>query len=282
MTIGIIGLGLIGGSMAKAVKSRTAHRVFAFDRDPAVLNAALTERVCDGVLERAQLKACEIVLVALWPDDTVQFVKQNADAFAPGSIVSDLCGVKGFVCRGVRDAVLRRDFTFVGAHPMAGRERSGFESASAELFDRASMLLTPFPGTPREEIEKLSDFYRTLGFARILETTAEEHDRVIAYTSQLAHIVSSAYVKSPTVEEHHGFSAGSYRDMTRVARLNEDMWTELFLENRAPLKSELDALIARLRVFSQALGENDAGTLRSLLREGRTTKERIDAEDDGY
>lgn len=280
MNIGITGLGLIGGSMAKATKSRTGHRVFAFDSDPAVLNAALAEGACDGVLDGERLKGCEMVLVALWPDDTVRFVKQNADAFAPGCIVSDLCGVKGSVCAGVRDAVSGRDFTFIGAHPMAGRERSGFRNADAGLFEGASVLLTPFPETDGEKIEKLSAFYRSLGFVRTVQTTAEEHDRIIAYTSQLAHVVSSAYVQSPAAALHHGFSAGSYRDLTRVARLNEDMWTELFMENREPLRSELDSLIERLAAYSKTLGDGDAAALRQLLRAGRMIKERIDAEND--
>lgn len=280
MTVGIVGLGLIGGSMAKAIKTRTPCRVLGFDSDAAVLGRARREGVCDGVLDDGTLADCGLVLVALWPEAAVDFVCENAGRFAPGSLVCDLCGVKGFVCDGVRDAVSGRDFTFVGAHPMAGRERSGFDSALENLFDGASMLLTPFAGTPRGELDRLADFFRSLGFARVVETTPAEHDRVIAYTSQLAHVVSSAYVKSPAAAEHHGFSAGSYRDMTRVARLNEDMWTQLFLENRGALKAEIDGLVERLQQYSDALGENDSAALRGLLREGRERKERIDAEND--
>ncbi len=280
MTVGIVGLGLIGGSMAKAVKSRTDCRVLGFDRDAASRDCALREGSCDGILDSESLRDCELVLVALWPGAAADFICENAERFAPGSLVSDLCGVKDYVCDRVRESVAGRDFTFIGAHPMAGREVSGYGSALENLFDGASMLLTPFADTPRGEVTRLTDFFLALGFAQVVETTPGEHDRVIAYTSQLAHIVSSAYVKSPTAEEHHGFSAGSYRDMTRVARLNEELWTELFLENRAPLKAELDGLIARLSDFSQALGANDAGTLRGLLREGREIKERIDAEHD--
>ena len=280
MTVGIVGLGLIGGSMAKAVKARTACRVLGFDRDGAVLQTALREGSCDGVLDESKLGACSIVLVALWPDAAVDFVNENAARFAPGSIVSDLCGVKGRVCQSVREAAVGRDFAFIGAHPMAGRARGGYESSLGDLFEGASVLLTPFPETERTPVDRLSDFYRSLGFSQVLETTPEEHDRVIAYTSQLAHVVSSAYVRSPAAERHHGFSAGSYRDMTRVARLNEDMWTQLFLENRIPLKAELDGLIERLEEYSQALGGGDAEALRGLLREGRMAKERIDAEND--
>lgn len=280
MTVGIVGLGLIGGSMAKAVKARTAERVLGFDRDGTVLERALREGVCDGVLETENLGACELVLVALWPDDTVDFINQNVAAFAPGGIVCDLCGVKGSVCRGVWAAVSKREFTFVGAHPMAGRERSGYENASGDLFEGASILLTPFPETERRVLDRLSAFYRSLGFSQVVEATPEEHDRIVAYTSQLAHIVSSAYVKSPTAALHHGFSAGSYRDMTRVARLSEDMWTQLFLENRGSLLTELEGLIERLSDYRQALAAGDAAALRALLRAGRETKERIDAEND--
>ncbi len=280
MNIGIAGLGLIGGSMAKAVKSRTGHAVFGFDRDPAVLDAALGENACDGILDCGRLRGCDIVLVALWPEDAVRWVAENADSFAPGGIVSDLCGVKGSVCAGVQKAVSNRAFTFIGAHPMAGKERGGFQNADAALFEGASVLLTPFPEADEGQIERLLAFYRSLGFERIVRTTPEEHDRVIAYTSQLAHIVSNAYVKSPTAALHHGFSAGSYRDLTRVARLDEDLWTQLFMENSAPLKAELDGLVERLTAYSEALENGDAETLRLLLREGRTTKERIDAEND--
>lgn len=194
--------------------------------------------------------------------------------------MSDLCGIKGRVCDRVREAAAGRDFTFIGSHPMAGREHSGYDSSLPDLFVGASVLLTPFPGTDRAKIDALAVFYRSLGFSQAVETTPEEHDRIIAYTSQLAHVVSNAYVKSPTAALHHGFSAGSYRDLTRVARLNEDMWTELFLENRAPLKAEVDGLIERLTRYSAALGENDAAALHDLLKEGREIKERIDAEND--
>ena len=280
MTVGIVGLGLIGGSMAKAVKSRTDCRVLGFDRDAASRDCALREGACDGILDSESLGDCELVLVALWPGAAADFICENAERFAPGSLVSDLCGVKDYVCDRVRESVAGRDFTFIGAHPMAGREHSGYDSSQPELFEGASILLTPFPGTDRAKIDALAAFYRSLGFAQAVETTPETHDRIIAYTSQLAHVVSNAYVKSPTAALHHGFSAGSYRDLTRVARLNEDMWTELFLENRAPLKAEVDGLIERLQQYSDALGENDAAALRGLLREGREIKERIDAEND--
>jgi len=266
--------------MARALKARTDCRVLGFDRDGAVLDRALREGVCDGVLDGTSVRDCGVVLVALWPDAAVEFVTKHADDFAPGCLVSDLCGVKGRVCRGVEDAVTGRDFTFIGAHPMAGREHSGYDSSQPELFEGASILLTPFPGTDRAKIDALAAFYRSLGFAQAVETTPETHDRIIAYTSQLAHVVSNAYVKSPTAALHHGFSAGSYRDLTRVARLNEDMWTELFLENRVPLKAEVDGLIERLTRYSAALGENDAAALHGLLKEGREIKERIDAEND--
>ena len=280
MTVGIAGLGLIGGSMAKAVKARTDCRVLGFDRDGAVLKKALRDGACDGVLDGNSVQTCDIVLVALWPDATVEFVTKHAGSFAPGSLVSDLCGIKGRVCDRVREAAAGRDFTFIGSHPMAGREHSGYDSSLPDLFVGASVLLTPFPGTDRAKIDALAVFYRSLGFSQAVETTPEEHDRIIAYTSQLAHVVSNAYVKSPTAALHHGFSAGSYRDLTRVARLNEDMWTELFLENRAPLKAEVDGLIERLTRYSAALGENDAAALHDLLKEGREIKERIDAEND--
>jgi prephenate dehydrogenase len=271
MIIGIAGLGLIGGSFAKAVKAFTLHDVLGFDADPATQAAAEAEGAVDGSLLE-NLGSADIVLVALRPGDAVDFILNNARFFSKRAVVVDCCGVKRRVCERVMPAAREQGFTFVGGHPMAGLERSGYAASTRELYKNASMILTPDPSVPPEKLELLSDFFKNLGFSGITLATPEEHDRIIAYTSQLAHIVSGAYIKSPTAARQSGFSAGSFRDMTRVAFLNEEMWGELILDNPDNLLSELDTLVARLLEYREAISEGDRGRLISLLKDGKERK----------
>ena len=159
---------------------------------------------------------------------------------------------------------------------MAGIERSGFDASSGKLFSKASMILTPGQNCDIRKLEFAKRFFLSLGFARITLSTPEEHDRIIAYTSQLAHVVSSSYMKSPTAFSHTGFSAGSFRDMTRVAQLHEGMWTELFLENREFLAAEIDRLVLQLQRYREMIFNQREDDLRTLLKEGRELKHKID------
>ena len=276
MNIAVIGLGLIGGSFAKAIKEKTAHTVFGYDADLQVLTKARLAGAIDELLEGDRLPTCEVVIIALYPQATVDWLKANAGQIAKTATVVDACGVKQAVCGGCHTIAQRHGFTYVGGHPMAGVEHSGLDHSRGHMFENASMVLTPMPGTPIGEVDALRKFLLTLGFARMVITDPAEHDRMIAYTSQLAHVVSSAYVQSPCALGHKGFSAGSYRDMTRVATLNEVMWTELFLDNYEPLAEELDALIGRLRDFSAAIKAQDGDRLRAMLRAGREQKAKAD------
>lgn len=278
MKIGIIGLGLIGGSLAKTIKNHTEATVVGYDISPTTMNKALMLGAVDEPMTQTNLRECDMVFLALYPNDTVSFVKSHAADFGKDAVVVDCCGVKGDVCEALHDFCYSRRMWFIGGHPMAGREYSGFEYAKTDLFANASMILTPFTYIPLEIVEDTKKFCLSLGFKQVVITTPEKHDAMIAYTSQLAHVVSNAYVKSPGAQQHHGFSAGSYLDMTRVARLNEGMWTELFLHNREKLCAELDALILHLQEYREALGENDADRLCQLLREGREAKEATDPE----
>ena len=273
MQIGIVGLGLIGGSLAKAVKGRTSHTVLGFDRDDAVLQDALQSGAIDGILAPEQLKGCRLVLVALYPQAAVDYICAHRFDFGSGTIVVDCCGVKEVVCTPCEAAAKEAGFIFLGGHPMAGIERSGFAFSKEDLFEGASMVLTPPPGIDPEAVEAVSGLCRQLGFGRIRLSTPKEHDRMIALTSQLAHVLSSAYVKSPAALSHAGFSAGSFKDMTRVARLNEDMWTELFFDNKSALLEEIEGLIDRLGEYAEALRQDDRETMRRLLKEGRERKE---------
>lgn len=272
MQIGIVGLGLIGGSIAKAIKSNTAHTVYGRDlREPVVLKAKLLEAI-DGELTEARISACDLLILALYPQDTVTFLQAHAAKLRPGTVVLDCCGVKRPVCSAAFPLAKQHGFTFVGGHPMAGVEFSGFDYANGALFQGASMILVPDPLVEIEVLDQLKSFFLSIGFGHIKLSTPEEHDHIIAYTSQLAHVLSSAYVKSPAALEHVGFSAGSFKDMTRVATLNEDMWTELFLENKDYLAEEIAGLIARLQGYLDAIEGGHAETLRTLLREGRERK----------
>lgn len=273
MQIGIVGLGLIGGSLAKAAKERTGHTVLGFDRDGGIMEDALACGAIDGALDSPALKDCQIVLVALYPQAAVDYILAHQADFGASTIVADCCGVKEVVCSPCQAAAEKQGFTFIGGHPMAGIERSGFAYSKADLFSGASMVLTPPEKTDPAAVEFLSAFCRELGFGRIQLSTPKEHDRMIALTSQLAHVLSSAYVKSPAALDHAGFSAGSFKDMTRVARLNENMWTELFFDNRPALLEEIEGLVQRLEQYAQALRQNDREAMRLLLKEGRQRKE---------
>lgn len=274
MQIAVVGLGLIGGSIAKAMKTNTQHTVYGVDLQPSVVWRAKLLEAIDGELTEALLPQCDIVIVALYPADTVSWLRAHADRIRGGALVVDCCGVKQPVCDGVRETARQHGFTFIGGHPMAGIERSGFEHSQDTLFRNASMILTPEPDIDIAVLERAKKFFLSIGFGRITIRTAAEHDQVIAYTSQLAHVLSSAYIGSPTAERHSGLSAGSFQDMTRVATLNAPMWRELFLDNRENLIAEIDGLIARLKQYGDALRASDAGRLEQLLREGAERKAR--------
>ncbi|MEF9879532.1 MAG: prephenate dehydrogenase [Clostridia bacterium] len=280
MNIAVIGLGLIGGSIAKCIKKRTPHTVLGCDVSEQVLYKAKLLDAIDGELSDERLAICDMVILATWPRAAVDYVTAHAAQIKKGATVIDVCGVKSAVCEPLWKVAQEQGFLFVGGHPMAGVEYSGFDHATAAMFENASMILTPPGGTDIQTLLRLKHFWRELGFARVVMTTPAEHDRVIAYTSQLAHVVSSAYAQSPELMAHHGFSAGSFKDMTRVARLNEDMWTELFLANQEPLLNELDTLLHSLEKYREALASGDAPALHALLRSGRERKEMADREDD--
>lgn len=277
MKIGIIGLGLIGGSIAKAIKEHTEHTVFGYDCKETVLRKAILLEVVDEPLTDEDLADCDILLLALYPGTTVEVLRERAPRIGKETIVVDCSGVKEAVCCEAEAIAGKNGFVFVGGHPMAGVEFSGFEHSQKGLFRNASMILTPPKGTDIRIVEKLKRFFLSLGFGNVEITTPGIHDKMIAYTSQLAHLVSSAYIKSPTAAGHRGFSAGSYRDMTRVAKLDPDMWTELFLKNRDNLLEELDGLLRQLEQYRAALAGCRRDDLWDLLSEGNKRKIELDS-----
>ncbi|MEG1651424.1 MAG: prephenate dehydrogenase [Oscillospiraceae bacterium] len=279
MNIGIVGLGLIGGSIAKAICRNTSHTVMGVDIDNTIVQKARLLEAIDLELNEDRVKICDILIIALYPKDIVKWVTDNADNFKTGCIVMDCGGVKSYICNELMPLAQQKSFCFIGAHPMAGLEKSGFDNARGSMFENASIILTPPKGIDIEKLCELKKFWGSIGFTNVEITSPEEHDRRIAFTSQLAHVVSSAYVKSSTALTQHGFSAGSYKDMTRVARLNEKMWAELFLENRDFLSSEIETIIDNLIQYKKAIDDDDFDALKQLLKEGRECKEEADKGD---
>ncbi len=276
MTVGIVGLGLIGGSMAKAYKQNGTDTVLGADLDRPTLEYARLVHAIDGELTEERIGECDLLLVAIYPTAAITYLTKAAPFIKKDAVVIDLCGTKRTVCEAGFSLAETYGFTFVGGHPMAGLHNSGFKYADADLFSGAPMVLVP----PRRDdiflFDRIKNLLAPARFARFSITTAEAHDEVIAFTSQLAHVVSNAYVKSPTAKLHSGFSAGSYKDLTRVAKLNEEMWTILFIENKEFLTAELDTLIAELTKYRDAIRDGDSDAVRDLLREGRLLKEEID------
>lgn len=277
MTVGICGLGLIGGSAAKAYKQNAPEtRVLGYDKDPTSQSYALLCGMIDGTLDTDTLPECDLVLVALYPDAAVAYMQQIAPLLSKNCVLMDLCGVKQQLCDEGFYLAERYGFCFVGGHPMAGTHNSGIKYTRANLFSGAPMVIVPPTYEDIALLDRIKQLLTPMGFGSITVSTAAEHDRMIAFTSQLAHVVSNAYVKSPTARSHKGFSAGSYKDMTRVAWLNEYMWSELFIQNGTPLLDEIDTLIESLQEYRDAIADQDKETLCALLRDGRIAKEQID------
>ncbi len=274
-TVGIVGLGLIGGSFAKAYK-RHGHRVLACNRSRSTLEKAMECGAVDAELTGEKLAECDLILISLYPAAALKYLEDNGNYIGKKPVVMDCCGTKRIVVGDAFRIAAEHGFTFVGGHPMAGRQYSGFDYSLETMYDGAPMVLVPENQEDDALVEKCKQLLAPAGFGMYSVTTAEKHDSMIAFTSQLAHVVSNAYVKSPSAGLHKGFSAGSYKDLTRVAWLNPDMWTELFFDNKDYLKFEIDYIIGELQKYSDALERDDRGGMRALLDEGRRRKAEID------
>ncbi len=274
MNIAVIGLGLIGGSVCKALKANTFHHIMGIDSNEETIRKALECGAIDEAIDESRLCEANLTVVALYPMATVEVIKKNADKFRKGSIVIDVCGVKSYIVDACTPALDEHGVIFIGTHPMAGTENSGFDYATADLFKNASYILTPTESTPQIAIDLVSTLGACMGFGQVVLATPEQHDANIAYTSQLAHVVSNAYVKSPALFRADGFSAGSFLDLTRVAKLNEEMWSSLFLCNKKALLNEINIIIDSLAEYRDAMVNDDIDTLREILKIGRERKEK--------
>lgn len=276
MTVGIVGLGLIGGSLAKAFKRRDGIRILASEINSAVLGFAQISEVVDGELDAGNIGECELILISTYPAAAENWLRENAAQIASGSVVIDCLGTKRTICAMAFPLAEKYGFTYLGGHPMAGTHNSGYKYSREDLFDGAPMVIVPPRFDDIELLDRVKKLLAPVGFGHITVTTAQEHDRMIGFTSQMAHIVSNAYIKSPTAGSHKGFSAGSYKDLTRVAWLNPEMWAELFMENGDNLIKELDFLMDRLGEYRSAIAAGDRETLVRILDEGRRRKKEID------
>ena len=274
-TVGIFGLGLIGGSFAKAYHE-AGWTVLAHNRTRSVLDFAMIGGEVNGELTKENIGECDLVLLTIFPEAAIETLREYAPYIGKKPLVMDCCGTKRTVCQELFPMAEEYGFTYVGGHPMAGTQYQGYKYAKADMYVDQPMVIVP----PRYDdiflLDRVKASLAPAGFGRFSVTTAEAHDEMIAFTSQLAHVVSNAYVKSPTAKRHDGFSAGSYRDLTRVAWLNAPMWSELFLENKENLIREVDCIIDHLTAYRDAMAADDRETLTALLAEGKRLKEEID------
>lgn len=277
-TVGIVGLGLIGASFARGFKKHVPEAVvLGANRSEATLEKAIAEGSVDGRLDKDTIGRCDLIIIALYPEAGIKYLEENAPLISKNAIVTDCCGLKRAICEAGFALAAKYGFTFIGGHPMAGTQFSGYDNSKADMFINASMILVPDPEfeSGEEKLGKIKDMLKGLKFGRFVITTPENHDRMIAMTSQMAHLVSSCYVKSPGAEESGGFTGGSFQDLTRVAYLNAGMWTELFLENKDNLLMYVEAMQTELEKYRKAISSDDADELYRLLDEGSKIKERV-------
>ena len=275
MNVGILGLGLIGGSMARAF-SKAGHTVYAAERDASILSFAELAGAVHGALDMDSIPTCDLILLAIYPGGCIRWLEENAALICKDALVMDLCGVKEEVCAHCFPLAEQYGFTFVGGHPMAGSHNSGFKASRSNLFQGAPMVLVPAKFDEMQLLQRVKDALEPCNFGSFSVCTAQEHDRLIAFTSQMPHVLSNAFIKSPTARSHKGFSAGSYKDLTRVAWLNPQMWAELCMDNRQNMLFELDSYIQSLEKYRAALQKEDMQELIALLDEGKRRKEEVD------
>ena len=275
MNVGILGLGLIGGSLARAY-ALEGHTVYAAEADAHMLSFAMLAGAVHDRLDIKTIPRCDLILLAIYPGGSAAWLEENGHLVSRETLVMDCCGIKEEICRRCFPLAEKHGFTFVGGHPMAGSQFSGFKYSRANLFRGQPMVLVPPVFDDMELLQRVKDALAPCGFGFFSVTTAQDHDRMISFTSQMPHILSNAFIKSPTASGHKGLPAGSYKDLTRVAWLNATIWAELCMENKENVLFELDFYISSLQKYRDALADNDLERLTSLLEEGKRRKEEVD------
>lgn len=274
MNIAVVGMGIIGGSFCKAIKKNTSHYVIGINRTKYTLEEAYRDKAIDEIGSKESLSKADVVILALYPKAAIEFVEKYGSYIKKGAVVTDSAGIKSEICPRLKELAEKFGFEFVGSHPMAGKEINGYKASDADLYNGASYIIVPC-GASEKAVKLLSDLALELKFKMIKITDPEEHDRMIAFTSQLPHILACAYVLSPCCPKHKGFSAGSYKDVSRVANINAELWSELFLENREPLIAELEILRDNILDIISAVKDNDKERIEELLEKAHKTKEAL-------
>lgn len=254
MKLAVVGMGLIGGSLLKAARKAGYETLGLHHSDPA------------------DLSDTDIIFVALPPKSIAPWIEAHEGGFKPGAILTDVCGVKRPVFESFREQAMKAGWTFIPAHPMAGKEVAGFANADEDLFRDASIILTPYPFMGRGPLDKLCPVLKNLGFTTIVSTTPDHHDRMIAYTSQLCHVISGAYIQDALAPETPGYTAGSFADMSRVATMDAETWSDLFLENRDHLLAATKGFAGRVEEFARLLEAGDKAGLMAWIRTGADAK----------
>ncbi len=274
MEITVVGLGLIGGSLAKALRKLNFKKIWGVDINPEVLQQATGQGVIDAgfTCGDVPLANSDLVFLALYPSQTINFVKEYQQKFKQNALITDTAGLKQKVMAGVRQ-YLRPDLDFVGGHPLAGKECSGFKHASADLFVNANYILTPVQENKEESLALAERIIRSIGCNKPILMSPEEHDRIIALTSHLPHLIAAALINSNTSRNLGSLVGGSFRDATRVAAMNVSLWSELLAENKDNILHQLDIFSANLTKIKLVIENNDPESLRNLLTQAKKTRE---------
>ena len=269
LTFAIVGLGLIGGSYAKALRNLKVRKILGMDISHGIARACLNANMIDEVVEEdgSNLKEADVIICSIYPEAVVGFVRQNVQNFAEGILMTDATGVKGTMPREIQE-LLPEGCEFISGHPMAGRQGSGLGMSDAAIFNNSNYIIVPTEKNTPEAVSWLEEFAKALGCARSVKVSMEDHDKIIAYTSDLPHITAVALVNSASYNENtQYFIAGGFRDATRVADINPDLWSDLFLANRDNVIAEIENYQSQLERWKKAIVEYDRDTLKEIMRE---------------
>ena len=277
----IVGLGLLGGSYAKALKKQ-GYWVEAVTRSQSSVDYALEQGIIDGgaafpdpdIIGRA-----DFVVLAMYPKTLLEWVADNQRYFKPGALITDVTGVKTCVVEPVQ-AILRQDVEFIAAHPMAGRETLGVRNADETIFRGANYIVTPTDKNTPDAISTCEELGRILGFARISRLSPEKHDQMIGFVSQLTHAIAVALMTCNDIEDLEKYTGDSFRDLTRIAKINDEMWSELFLANREALLEQMDQFSAQLLKLRQQLADGDREAMRQVMRHSTARRKALEKQDE--
>lgn len=264
----------MGGSIAKALKKTNKYYVIGYNRTEEITKRALSDGAIDEIWDGVSPIDADITVLAVNPNVAFKLLETLPSLLKKGSILTDICGVKAEIVKMGEAVCKEKGIFFIGGHPMAGRERNGYDYSTEDLFFNRSYIFTETANSDKETLNKLSQLALDIGCSDVTITSPEYHDKMIAYTSQIPHILAGAYMNSPTSATHKGYSAGSYHDVSRVASVDENLWSQLFLSNKDNLLYEIDILIRNLQDYKEAVARNDQNRLSGIIKTGRILKER--------